>query len=397
MKQTTIKLKYTFLQCLYWILYAVGFGYVTLFLTKWDYTASGVGIIVAIACTASTVIQPVVGKIADKLTAENKMGWKIFTLVYLSIMAVDFLIMLIFHIKLIQGICYGLFIMLLQSMMPLVNAASFYYCNRGINIQFGIARGFGSLSYSITCFFLGKTTASGNVIFIIYAGLVFSILMLVLTFIFQRVDTSVSLEKLDSSNPNSSSTLDFIKNNKTFCLVLLGFVLSIMAHNIAGTYLLQISLNLGGTSTDMGNLNSIMAILELPVMFGFAFLHKKISATNLLKISAVSFLLKTLGYFLAAKVWHLYLIQIFQMLGFAIFAPASVFYADESVAEGDKVKAQSMVGVTITLGQVFGNLFGGIWCDVYGSKNMMLIASVVAAVGAIFVLFFTRKKCQALQ
>ena len=44
---------------------------------------------------------------------------------------------------------------LLQVLQPLLNSLSIYYVNAGINVDFGIARGMGSLSFAIMSSVLG--------------------------------------------------------------------------------------------------------------------------------------------------------------------------------------------------------------------------------------------------
>ncbi|MCR5153509.1 MAG: MFS transporter [Lachnospiraceae bacterium] len=379
-----VKYNYALLQSAFWMTFAVGYGFVTLYLKTNGFSASEIGMLIALFGALSAVIQPFVGKIADK-----GLGWKPILLALLFLTAADVLLMLLIPSKTFQGIGYGLFIMLAGCMMPMVNAANFYYESRGVKMQFGICRGCGSLMYAVVCYILGGLTESGNVLPVLYAALIITALFIFVTLLFpygkkagEVIHTASSRYSLRHSSDENIGIMDFVKKNKLFCLVLLGFVGAFMAHNMAGTYLLQIVENLGGTSADMGTINSVMAIVELPVMFGFAFIHKKISTNRLMAISAVAFVVKTLSYLLSTKVFHLYMAQFFQIFGFAVFSSVSVFFANEVASEGDKIKAQSFVTMAITLGQVFGNLLGGLVVDSYGAKGMLLLALLLSAAGA---------------
>ena len=44
-------------------------------------------------------------------------------------------------------------------LQPLVNSVSIYYINRGVNVDFGIARGIGSLLYAVCSSILGALVA----------------------------------------------------------------------------------------------------------------------------------------------------------------------------------------------------------------------------------------------
>ncbi len=53
--------------------------------------------------------------------------------------------------------------------------------------------------------------------------------------------------------------------------------------------MLQVVENVGGTSEDMGRILSIMAFLEIPPLFLFERINRRVSCKTLLKIGAVSF------------------------------------------------------------------------------------------------------------
>lgn len=99
----------------------------------------------------------------------------------LSLMFLSF--MTLWRAKLAQGILFGRFLLLISCMMSMINAANFYYENRKIPMQFGIARGCGSLFYAVLSLILGKLTADGDISKVVYAGLMVSAALLFILFI----------------------------------------------------------------------------------------------------------------------------------------------------------------------------------------------------------------------
>ena len=62
--------------------------------------------------------------------------------------------------------------------------------------------------------------------------------------------------------------------------------------------------------------------------------------TTVLKIAAVSFLIKAVGFYFAGNIQTIYLLQFLQIFSYALLAPAQVYYAKEKVRDNDMVKGQ---------------------------------------------------------
>ena len=58
----------------------------------------------------------------------------------------------------VAGICYGICMVLLQMSTPLVNSIGIATINGGEKMNFGIARGFGSLGYGVSAYLIGVLT-----------------------------------------------------------------------------------------------------------------------------------------------------------------------------------------------------------------------------------------------
>ena len=78
------------------------------------------------------------------------------------------------------------------------------------------------------------------------------------------------------------------------------------------------------------------------------------------------------------------LVQSFQMLGYGLFTPSSVYYVNESVPAGDRVRGQTIMMVASNgLGGVLGSLLAGQVLDRWGVDRMLLFCAALCAAGAL--------------
>jgi PPP family 3-phenylpropionic acid transporter len=170
-------------------------------------------------------------------------------------------------------------------------------------------------------------------------------------------------------------------------VLLFGVTVLFISHNILNNYIFQIVQFHGAGSEEMGRVGALSAIVELPAMFLFFYMNKIISAGNLIKISGLFFTLKAFLTFSATSMSMIYIAQLAQGLGFALFIIASVFYVNQKIAECDKVKGQAYMTVTNTAGSVFGSLLGGWLIDTTNIPVTLLIATLTGLIGTVIVLF----------
>ena len=67
--------------------------------------------------------------------------------------------------------------------------------------------------------------------------------------------------------------------------------------------------------------------------------------------------------------------QIIQMLGYGLFTPAAVYYANDNVPPADRIRGQAiMMTASNGLGGMVGNLLAGFAVDLGGAKGMLLLS-----------------------
>ena len=141
----------------------------------------------------------------------------------------------------------------------------------------------------------------------------------------------------------------------------------------------------------MGTAAAIAAMCELPTLFLFGYIIKKVRCDILIRVAGIFFVLKSLGTFLAPGISVFYGVQVFQMLGWGLMTAASVYYVNAVMEPEDAIKGQAYFTMTYTLGSVIGSFLGGALIDFAGVSSMLLFATVSAFLGALIVFLFAER------
>lgn len=375
--------KYSLVQGSYWAAFCAIIGYASPFLISRDFNGRDIGILIACGNILSVILQPMIAALADR-----SKRLKLNVLSAIIAMGAFFALLLLLLIPGSFYISAGLFTLVLTVtgvLMPMINSLSVNLMNKGYHVNYGVARGIGSLCYAAISYFLGYLiNIYGENIILATALILYLVVVLSLLFfksVHKNVLSEYSYGEEHTVNPQDGSLLVFIKSYKRFLLMNLGIICLFTFHNIINTYLIQIMLHVGGNSSDMGVSIAIAALLELPAMFLFSYMVRRIPANKLLKISASFFAIKSVAFYYSSSVLMIHLSQGFQLLSFALYIPASVHYASELMKEGDKVKGQAIISASLTAGGVVGSLLGGYLLEAKGVSAMLLAGAIFSVIG----------------
>lgn len=389
-----LTIQYGLLQSMYWMGFCVIMGFATVFLLYKDFEGQQIGVILAVSNICAALLQPIIASFADRskhVTLKTIISFLAFFVILLTI-----LLVLIPVNKVIIALLFILIGTVVLTIQPLLNSLIFEYINRGIKINYGLARGLGSLSFAAISFVLGFIVNRFSPAVLPYLYILFYSFILLIAYSFKMPRVLKEEPDLSICNSPSKKTFKlaelttFFKRYHNLYLLLISVCCLFIFHNIISTYLIQIMQNVGGSDTDFGISLALAASVELPTMMGFVYLVRKIKGSTLLKVSAIFFTVKALVFLLAPSVGVIYLGQILQALSFALYIPASVYYMNELMEPTDRIKGQAIIMVAMTLGGVFGNLIGGILLD-----NFTIFVMLVA--GVIFSLIGTLLLCYSVK
>jgi predicted MFS family arabinose efflux permease len=86
-----------------------------------------------------------------------------------------------------------------------------------------------------------------------------------------------------------------------------------------------------------------------------------------------------------------YFAQALQFFAYAMLIPSCVYYVNRVIASKDKVKGQSMIDIAQVSASVIGSILGGIFLDVKGVDFMLIVGTVVSAIGAVLLFCIIKK------
>ncbi|MBR4795476.1 MAG: MFS transporter [Lachnospiraceae bacterium] len=270
-------------------------------------------------------------------------------------------------------------------------------CVKGIPIDFGIARGIGSLAYAICSAILGVLIEKQGVDVIIFAIIIVYVLLIitVATFHFKGVDESVKNADtgINEKTGVNLSLIQFIMRYKRFSIVILGNILVFVSHNIISNYMFQIYDNIGLGSSEMGYGIFIAAACELPSLFLLSTINKKVPSGILFKFAVFFIFVRNVVMYLAKNIVVMYLSMSLSMLGYGIFAGISILYVENIIDSDNRVRGQALMTMTTAMGSFVGSLMGGIIIDRFSVNAMLIMSSVMALTGALTVICAGEKGC----
>lgn len=375
----SVNIKYSLLQGIYFVGFCTVMGYAAVYLGSIGMSSSLIGIVLAIANILTSIAQPVLGGFVDKSNVSMK---NVLMIMFGLCSVLSVLLMLASKVTFLAAFLFIAVSTILYTTMPLVNSLAFAFQKQGIDVKFGVARGIGSVAYALASLVLGNVVkaVSPTLMPLAYIVIFLGILPLIRSFKMPKEEID---EVIEEEIVEKESTGAFIKKHLKFMIFLAGFVLVYFDHTIINNFFITVIKNVGGNTGDMGNAVFLAAMLELPTMALFEKYKNKINIKNTIVISAIFFTLKhTLTYF-ATNMFMIYLAQATQMLAYALFIPASVYYVDKLFDAKDAVKGQALVTTSMTVSGVLASFLGGILLDNMGVYETLLLGLVLSAVGTI--------------
>lgn len=376
-------LGYALIQSFFWVCYAAVMGFVSMYLLQAGFDNSQVGLMIAAAGLLSALLQPVVAAYADR-PGSMSLG-ALIRLSGLATLACALGLIFIRGNKALTGLLYGLSMVLLQLTTPLVNALGIATVNSGEKMNFGVARGFGSLGYAAAAYLIGLLAQRFGAVTVpicMAAGFAFMVL---------SVTGYGPVKRENAPAAERGKKGGFLRRYPRYAAVLAGLVLIFVSHVVLNSFIYQIVEFKGGGSQEMGVAMALASLIELPIMFLFGWMLKKARCHVWFRLAGVFFFLKCLGTLLCRGIPGFYAVQLFQMFGWALMTVSSVFYINAIMAPEDSVKGQACFTMSMTLGNVVGAIAAGRILDALGVQAMLAFGTASALAGAVIVLIFAQR------
>lgn len=397
-KGFTQRFTFTAMQISYWISNSIIFTFSSIYLLECGFTNGQIGAILTIACTIGLVLQSGVGAAADRSKRLRIIDFTILLMVFYLANAASMLTATR-RASLLLAAQFVVALAVIQAIEPLINTMGVAIINDDIPLNLGLARAGSSCAFAITCIMMGRIISLNGSYSIIIAVFVTSLLNLGVFFFFARFCArkreNVHMET-EKHKANAGSLVEFLFKHKRFLLFLGGMTLTFIGHKTLMNFMYQIMVQVGGDSHTQGVAVSISAWAEVPLMALFPLIIKRWKSQKLMALSAIAFSVKILMVALANGPGMIYAAEALQMFSYALYTLSSIYYVKDYIDKEDQAKGQVLVLLPVVLGNIFGNLLGGLWMDAYGVARTNYMMVVLSLIGTCVALYTMREKKQAL-
>jgi PPP family 3-phenylpropionic acid transporter len=371
----TVQIRYTLLHLTYWSAYAAFAGFQTALLLERGFSSGDAGVFAALRCLAGIISQPLIGGWADR---HPKVPLKYVLVVCLSL-ALG--ITALFYVTNPGFLGTAIIIFLLGALelnaYPLLNSLAMQFVAVGVDVNYSLSRGLGSLAYAISCVVLGRMSAAFGVENVLLVNIGFLLALIAAALMFPTAPVISADQKNEGEKPHS--VLYILKNNPPFTLMMVAVFFCMTAMMPIENFMYNIVEGNGGDETHLGLALFIVGAAELPSAFIFTKLkpHMKVQTMVVL---AIFFVMFKSACMLIPVLSVILLVQLLQMFGYGLFLPSSVYYVNENVPVVDRVRGQAIMMMSSTgLGGVFGNVIAGKAIDL-GGVHMLIVFCVICGV-----------------
>jgi len=390
--------KYSASQALNSGLLATTLAFASIFLLDKGLSNATIGIILAICNVSSIGIQTFFANFTDRhesVRLQDMLTGLLLVVILASVLLLFVPSPFIFLVAVIIAYSFT------KSSTPFVNSLAFVYEDKGVRIKYGVARGFGSLTYALLTLFLGFIIeeTSSNILPIFYIGLAALYILAVRSYHLPDNNPMVNIkneEDEENEGQNSpqkrsvpiseQSLLSFLSKYRELVFMIIGLAFALFAQTMISTFFIHIVTPLGGDSSSVGLATFIAALVEFPVMMNFDWLAKKRTPAFWLKLSAVFYVFKLVLLYFATNLMMVYASQFLQFGAYALAYPAVVQYIKNKVDKQDLFKGQSLFTIGTTVSGVFASFLGGFLVDYLGVSGMVFVALLATIIGSAIII-----------
>ena len=381
---------FALIEFLFWFTYGDVVNFASVYLLHCGVSSSGIGVLMALGCVLTVIAQPILSGYAD---SEKSISLKWIIIIPMVALICSSLALALTpgRSTLMTFVLYSISVLLVQLLIPFLNALGTESIRQGMKLNFSAARGIGSVGYAVMAFSMGLLFSRRSPALQPWTVIAAAALFIAALYFYPFKKVSPELSENAVEGRSSANPLRFFARYRSFSVALLGWVLLYVSHVFINNYTYQIVTAKGMGSTQMGAAMAIASLVELPTMFMFTFMLRKADSSFWFKLSGVFFTLKCLGTLLAWNAASFYCVQLLQLLGWGLISVASVYYVDSIMGPQDRIKGQSYMIMSYTVGTIIGSLLGGRLIDVCGVNVMLIVGTVAAAVGTVIVFCAVKK------
>ena len=377
-----LNVTYSLIQMMYFAAFAAFCGFQTALLLERGFTSSQAGVLAAVRFLAGIIAQPAIGGWLDRnpgirlkrvLTLMLGLGAAVNLVYYFTRLSFGGTALLTLALGVLE-----------LNLYPLLDSLGLQFINAGVEINYSLSRGMGSLAYAVACAALGTLSAAWGteVTLLCHILLLLAVILTVNLF-----PDPPERESMAEKKEIPHSVGEILRGNPAFTLMLAAVFCAIAAVMPVAGFLIHIVEARGGNESHLGFALFLMGASELPAALIFSRLRQRLGSGGMMLLSVVFMAVKPLAFLAAPTLGMLMVAQLIQMPGYGFFTPAAVYYANESVSATDRVRGQTiMMTASNGLGGMAGNLLAGYVVDWGGVSALLWVCFGFGLLGAVLAL-----------
>ena len=380
-----LNLDHIMLQAVYYVTIAAVLGFGTFTMLSRGYTSFQVGLLIAVANLLSMLMNFGISSILDRSGRINVFQMSL--LLSVVLLAGYLINHLSEEPSILLSVAYVMDFALIAAMTPLFDQMSTTFIKNGFNINFGTARAFGSLSYAVSCLIFGNLTEKYSYKGVTTVSIGFQIVLILILYMTARHFGRTAVSSDEVSSKEKADYLSFVTSHPSYVLACFGYAglmgsFALLMEN----FLLPIVTAVGGSTVDTGNIQALKGFVEIPVMFGFVWLERKMKLNDIFLVTVISFIIKNLIMTMTRSVAPIYYSQVLQCTTFALIVPAFISYVNKTVRKTEIARAFALQAMVSTAVQMLMNALGGHIIDSLGIRALCIMATAVSVICGILLM-----------
>lgn len=401
MNLKNLNLKYALVNAGFMLLVAGSVGYAFNYLSQSGFETGTIGTAMSVMSLLGIFVGPAVGDLVDR---SDKITQKLFitaSMVVCGALAATLLLIPSGSFLILPVVIVAF--MSATMGMPLLNGMAFIYEKVGGTINYGLCRGIGSAAYAVGANLVGRLWGMMGrntlPVWMIGGAVLTAVAINLMPDAPKALAKPSADEGAKAKQPEEAiSVLQFFSKYPSTAIIIAALVLLYFCHNLFNTYMgavLAEFVPAADVERVQGNALFIQAMVELPTMFGFALIMKRLSIDKIMAISAIFFTAKHLVLLVSGNVPMFYAGMILQMLSYAAITPATVYFANEQVQEADRNKSQAVFMTANSVGSLLASFVGGWLFQLLSVRSGLMVGVVASAIGTALMVMGTRSKAKA--
>ena len=274
---------------------------------------------------------------------------------------------------------------------PFLDAFSVEYIHRGGHINYGAARGIGSVCYAAASAAVSPAfTMDGRngVLLVFLAADLAAILILWTMPPLPRAagagsgnGTAGGQEEPASGTGRTIGTIELFRAYRWLILFLAGLLFLRLSHQMITAFMDAVVTRAGADVGRMGLISGLGTAAEIPFMMLAERLGKKWRPEGLLLIAGAAMVLRMLCFVLARSLFWLIAAMLLQGPEFGLITPAVVYFLAGRIDAANQSKAQALNAVSFTVSTASASVIAGAVIDGPGTGAAMVTGLCFAAAG----------------